>query len=284
MRFVAPPPEAVADGVWTRAPLDDWSGAFDAWMPRPHWPSIEALDAARAAAQQRDGIARPRIVAQDRALLDDGLHYEQRIAAGLLATREASWHDLFNALVWLRFPRIKRALNAGQVAGIAAVGTRERTRVQCALTHFDEAGAIVLCDDDELIACWDAHDWKGLFHARRDAWGSRIAVHVFGHALLEHALCRDMPAVAKAVVLRVPHGDVAACASAQARDRLDARVAAAITGGVLLDDPQHLRPLPLAGVPGWHPRGGEAAFYDETPCFRPLREGRRYPAPQHEPA
>ena len=33
-----------------------------------------------------------------------------------------------------------------------------------------------------------------------------------------------------------------------------------------------------ARIPGWHPDQC-AAFYAQTPCFRPLREGRVYPPP-----
>jgi len=57
---------------------------------------------------------------QDKALLDDGLHYEERIARkGAIATRAENWHDLFNALIWLRYPSLKRALNARQMDEIA---------------------------------------------------------------------------------------------------------------------------------------------------------------------
>lgn len=56
-----------------------------------------------------------------------------------------------------------------------------------------------------------------------------------------------------------------------------AAVAQAIADGVLLNDPLELRPLPLAGIPGWHARQ-EAAFHARADYFRPLREGRVYPA------
>ena len=41
-----------------------------------------------------------------------GKSYEERIfRTGEVATRPGSWHDLFNALAWLAFPRAKAALN-----------------------------------------------------------------------------------------------------------------------------------------------------------------------------
>jgi hypothetical protein len=40
-------------------------------------------------------------------------NYEHRIyTSGQVSTRPQSWHDLFNALVWMRYPRIKTALNS----------------------------------------------------------------------------------------------------------------------------------------------------------------------------
>ena len=264
-----------------RPPLSEWFRAWPTLVPGAAWPSLEALDEAREVATATDGITRPRFIAQDRALLDDGLHYEQRIANGVVATRPCNWHDFLNALVWLRYPRIKHALNAAQVAGIAEIGPRMRTRRQCALTHFDEAGAIVLVADADLLASWDAHAWVDLFGVHADAWGDRIAVRVFGHATLEHALAEGQLLVAKAVVLRAQADLVRAFADgdAAATARVDAQVAALIEARMLLEDPQDLRPLPLSGMPGWHPRAGDPGFLREAPCFRPLRAGRRYPMP-----
>lgn len=232
---------------------------------------------------ERDGDAALRFAAQSPALLADGLHYEERIArAGVIATREGNTHDFFNALIWLRHVELKRAMNRRQAADIARVGTKRRTRGQCALTHFDEAGAIVWTADAALVRAWDAHDWRALFERDRNAWGKRIAVTVIGHALFDFALAHDDLPVAKALVVRADPEEIAArsreasIASWPAAEQWLARAIA--TGGVLAD-PQELRPLPLAGIPGWHARSGAAHFIDEAPCFRPLRPGRRYPAP-----
>jgi hypothetical protein len=220
--------------------------------------------------------------AQTDALLADGLHFEERIATrGLIATREANTHDLFNALIWLTHPALKRAMNARQVADIARVGTKERTRGQYALTHFDEAGAIVWLDGDDLLAAWDAHDWRALFDTHRDAWGSRIAVTIVGHALFDYALAHDEMPVAKSIAVRMPRGAIEArsCDSLiGAWPEAESYVANAIADARCLVDPKELRPLPFAGVPGWR-EGQDAAFFETAPCFRPLRAGRRYPPP-----
>jgi len=255
-----------------------------------------------------------RFVEQTPALLADGLHYEQRIyQRGEIATRVDNWHDLFNALMWIERAPLKAALNARQSGDVAVIGHAERTRAQCALTHFDEGGSIVLLRDAALLALWDAHDWRGLFWRERAAWSDgRAQVIVIGHALLEHALTMDgvhtskcvavlldscpvpadsCPVRAESSPVRVESG-TARVESGTVRGELvephsgrlefDAackRVATAIVDGTLLNDPQELRPLPLSGIPGWHPDTIHESFYAEAPCFRPLRSGRRYPAP-----
>lgn len=264
MRFVAPAREAIEPSVFDRPPLSLWS-EFDSLLRGAEWPGVAALN---------DRIAQrsPRFVAQTPTLLADSLHYEQRIAQrGEIATRERNWHDLLNAMVWLRFPAIKAALNARQIAGIQAAGTKRRTRAQYALTHFDEAGVVVIVRDSSLLALWDAHDWLGLFWRERKAWlDGRIQAIVFGHALLEHALKAHQLLVGKALVVHLHISDESPALAA---------IANAIDTGELLNDPQELRPLPLSGIPGWHAQNETEDFYRTAPCFRPLRALRRYPPP-----
>ena len=265
MRYVAPAREAVEPAVFSRLPLAAWQ-SHAGWLHGADWPSIDTLNMARPAGMGE------RFVAQTHALLADGLHYEQRIAEhGAIATREANWHDLFNALMWLRYPAIKRALNAQQVAEIAQMGPRVRSRAQYAMTHFDEAGVIVTLRDRALLSLWDAHDWHGLFWRERAAWrDGRASIEVFGHALLEHALSPGKLLVGKAVVFLAGSNDGAVestCAS--------------IAEGSLLRDPLDLRPLPLSGLPGWHPDNNEEAFHLNAVCYQPRREGRRYPPAAH---
>lgn len=202
----------------------------------------------------------------------DTENYEARIfRAGQIATRTENWHDLFNALVWMRFPRIKSALNHAQVQDMAAVGSLQRTRRQAALTQFDEAGAIVVLRDTRLLDAWDRHDWPGLFLQARDAWtDGSLWLHVFGHALFEHALNPGMLLVGKCIVLLA--SDISA-------GQIDQRLAGLIESRHCLLDPQDLRPLPFAGIPGWHRDVQDVEFYRDQPCFRPLRPGRIYPPP-----
>lgn len=265
MRYVAPAREVVDPDVFGRPPLAGWQVYADL-LHGPHWPDVDALNARRPPGMHE------RFVAQTPELLADGRHYEQRIAeAGAIATRERNWHDLFNALVWMRHAPLKRALNAQQVAELARVGPRQRTRPQCALTHFDEAGVILLLREPGLLALWDAHDWHGLFWRHRDAWlDGSLELLVFGHALLEHALTPGRLLVGKAIAVVGSAAASSACA----------QLAGAIAEGWLLRDPQELRPLPLSGIPGWREDSTREVFHLEAACYRPLRAGRRYPAPQ----
>jgi hypothetical protein len=270
MRFVAPLRENVDPAVFAGPPLSQWSG-FGALLTGAEWPDVSSLnDVVHNAANAN----MPRFVAQTPELLGDGLHYELRIAQrGQIATRMRNWHDLLNALIWLRFPVLKAALNARQVGEIEQVGSKQRSRAQCALTHFDEGGAVVLLRDRGLLPLWDAHDWHGLFWRERAAWSDGcMRVLVFGHALLEHALKPTQLLVSKTITVCVPR-------NANVEDAAIAAVAASIRGGELLNDPQELRPLPLSGIPGWHPDNASEHFYRDAPCFRPLRMGRKYPEP-----
>lgn len=265
MRYLAPARDAVDPQVFGRMPLAAWR-EYAGLIEGRDWPSIDALNAARPAGMHE------RFVAQTRELLSDDLHYEQRIAErGEIATRENNWHDLFNALAWLRHPALKRALNARQVAEIGHMGPKQRSRAQYALTHFDEAGVIVTLRDPALLPLWDAHDWHGLFWRERAAWlDGRIRVELFGHALLEHALTPAQLLVGKALVVAGSDASPVAAIDACAR---------AISAGEVLCDPLELRPLPLAGVAGWHAGNECEAFFVEAPCFLPARAGRSYPAP-----
>jgi len=170
----------------------------------------------------------------------------------------------------LRYPMLKRALNARQMADIAVMGTRERSRAQYALTHFDEAGVIVILRDHRLLERWEAHDWYALFWQERAAWqDGRATVHLFGHALLEHALTPGKLLVGKAL---------AYVATDDAADAITV-CAQGIEAGELLCDPLDLRPLPLSGLPGWHPESGMETFHRHAACYQPRREGRTYPLP-----
>ncbi len=268
MRFRAPARDAVPRTAFAHPAYASF--ARQAGLLEGPWPTLDALNRMLGAPlHERSGV-RLSFVEQTPALLADGLHYEARIHdEGRIATRGGNWHDLFNALMWMERRELKCAVNAAYVREAATPSRGPRTRAQCALTHFDEAGAVVILRDPGVLAAWDAHDWHGLLWRERARWTDAATCVVFGHALLEHLLLPRAMTVAKCVVVT---GD----ASAGCARRL---VAERIATGDLLRDPGELRPLPLAGIPGWHPDNAREDFYREAACFRPLRPGRRYPPP-----
>ena len=261
MRFFAPSRAQLDACVFAQPPLSAWPAERE-WLQAAQFPAVETLN--------QGWDADWRFVEQTPQLLADGLHYETRIhREQRIATRADNWHDFFNALIWRRHTALKAALNRRQVAEIALMGDKARSRAQCALTHFDEGGIIVVLRDPALLQLWDRHDWHAFFWQSREAWLSgAIRAEVFGHALLEMALVRDKLITGKAVAVLDEHGSAG---------NHDAVVAAAIDSGALLTDPQELRALPISGIPGWHAANHEEAFYHEAECFRPLRAGRVYP-------
>lgn len=258
-RFIAPA-RADVDRASFAHPLFAAFADYRTLMAAADWPALSALN-------QQLALSGKQLVEQDDELLADGLHYEQRIARGRIATRPCNWHDLFNALVWARYPAVKIALNARQCQDIGRHPPGQRTRAQAALTQFDETGVIVRVRDASLLHAWDHHDWQALFVDGAAQWRSGdIAVSaVFGHALMEQALLPSRLLVGKCVVVQ---GDDDALVVQQ--------VAQAIARADVLNDPLELRPLPLMGIPGWH-ADQDHAFYQRIEYFRPARAGRVYP-------
>jgi hypothetical protein len=126
--------------------------------------------------------------------------YDARIAlARRVPTRERSWHDVANALVWATFPRTKLALHVRQHALVRARLGRDlrlpgsRTREHDALAMFDEGGAALLCArgrrrDVDRAVDRDATEELVLLIEERAS-----TLLVFGHAIYE-ALARGSSA------------------------------------------------------------------------------------------
>lgn len=200
---------------------------------------------------------------------DDGLAYEARIwACGEVETRPDNWHDFFNALVWLTFPRAKAALNARH-ARVLATQPDGRGRERDAMTHFDECGVLVVSSDASLLELVRAFRWRELFWARRVELGSTLRCFVFGHATYEQLLAPFRGLTAKAVLYEVSEDWLRQPLPAQLL-AVDRRLAAELAAGAHAD-PRDLHPLPLMGFPGVTPDSENAGYYDDTWQFRPGR-------------
>lgn len=256
------------------APLA-WLGAHQQWQ---HWPGQAELDAllARAGGPRCRSL---RFVLPD-SVPDDARYYEQRIHdTGQIPTRHENWHDLYNALTWLSFPRIKHVLNQRHVEELQAAGSRQqRGSRRDAATLLDESGVLLACSKPRLIELLADHAWEALFVDCRKAWGQSISAHIIGHALHEKALTPYLGFTGKALPVMVDPAFFALAPDAQ-RLHLDRVVAAGFAAHDFLPGPRALLPLPLLGVPGWWPGNADAGFYRNTDYFRPKRARPGTPAP-----
>ena len=185
-------------------------------------------------------------------------YYEIKVyATGEVETRPDNWHDYFNALAWLAFPRTKARINAMHAAEMPQEDGR-RGPLRDLLTIFDEGGAIVHCDDAQLLSLLREFRWKELFWTHRTEVLQRMRVVVLGHAVLEQAL-EPWPGITCKAIFAPLHASSDAAASAWLERR------------VRTDSPRILAPLPVFGYPGWHPQSAHPGFYDDARYFRPLR-------------
>ncbi len=196
--------------------------------------------------------------------------YEVRVyERGEVQTRADNWHDLFNALVWLTFPRTKAVLNAHHYREICARRSEsQRGTARDVLTLFDEGGVIVAAAGPELPALLREFRWKELFWRRRADVLRSMRYHVFGHAIYEKALEPYPGVTAKALILDVPQALLDAPLARQLAE-LDARAADYFRSENSLASTRALPPLPLLGVPGWAPANETEAYYDDVSQFRP---------------
>jgi len=217
-----------------------------------------------------------------------GAAYEQHVwRTGEVPTRlgpEGGWHDLFNALAWLSFPRTKARLNALQAREIARDGVAARRGgLRDAATLFDENAAIVVTANPELVAALRGFDWQALLVRSREAFAREVRVVAFGHALIDklrepykgicaHGWIVDPGAGAAglAAIGALPAADRDGAQSpAAALPRLDALVCDTLGADALRTDA--FAPLPVLGIPGWWAPNRDPSFYDDASVFRGAR-------------
>jgi hypothetical protein len=225
-------------------------------LPRSQWPTHEQLNELASNANLRTHSGQPvRFVAPGHA----DPYYEVHLSAtGQVHTRLENWHDLFNALAWLAFPRTKARINAMHAAQIPRE-SGNRGGLRDMLTLFDEGGAIVTCADPGLRELIREHRWKELFWEQRARTSASLSIHVLGHATLEMAL-KPWPGITCKVIFV----DEVASPDERAEQWLIEKTGA---GGT-----KDLASLPIFGYPGWLPDATHAAFYDDQRYFRPFRK------------
>lgn len=237
---------------------------------QPAWPSREALgDLVSTRAIVTASGARLRLVAP---LASDEPYEAQIHRHGELQTREKNWHDLFNVLTWLAYPRTKSEIARGHYnvlderaneASAVSEGAG-RGRMRDALTLFDESGVIVAASEPDLLEDIREFRWKRLFRERRDRVSRAMRFYTFGHAILEKALRPYVGMTGHAVLLTV-EADFLSAPLARQIETLDGRVGAEMRA---LTTPRALAPLPVLGIPGWWAGNEQESFYDDERYFR----------------
>lgn len=240
---------------------------------RPVWDVVSrcGLSAARSELSVYSGVTAqscteliPRFVAPPvRAV--SAIEFERRVVEdNELIVRGDSLHDLMNALVWLTFPRTKRAISEAHVAlGVTADG-KTRPRRRDVLTLFDEAGIMLLGQREDLQRLHEAHEWSRLFVTHRQDFVRDVRPILFGHGTLEQLGSnphRGLTAKALWTPL-TPATSVAA---------IDMWMAPRIESCALLADDERRLSLPILGIPEWFRENETPACYNDVKIFRPPR-------------
>lgn len=238
-------------------------------LPAERWPTLAELTA--LAEGMKTARGKPLRFVKPRERNDrERRYYEAHIAdTGEVETRE-NWHDLFNALAWITYPKTKARINAQHAAILEEGGeaeARKRSPERDALTLFDEGGVIVACTTPSLLRLIQDFEWKELFWSRRAELQDKARFLVFGHACYEQALDPYVGMVAKTVF--VPVSDFFFMLSAESQlEEADKLVANHFASRARFASPKSMAPMPVLGVPGWHFAAQDERFYDDPDHFR----------------
>jgi hypothetical protein len=234
------------------------------------WPDHAALTAAAEGVVTSRGQPVRFIAPRDRTDRERR-YYELHIAdTGEVETRAENWHDLFNALAWIAYPKAKAAINAQHAAILGERGEEEakhRGPERDALTLFDEGGVVVASSSPEMLRLIVNFEWKELFWRRRADLGAKVRFMAIGHALFEKAIDPHIGMVAKTVF--VPVNDFFTMLPGESQvAEADSLLASHFAQRSRFHSPKSMAPMPVLGIPGWHPGTDSEAFYDDTEHFR----------------
>jgi hypothetical protein len=248
-----------------------------AHMHGDRFPTLDELDEliARSEKQIITQNGKPvRFVEQVFGNLPFEAQYEPRCyLTGEVQSRPDNWHDLFNALVWLVFPKAKAAINARHYRAMSnetysVAGQRGSERDM--LTLFDESGAIVVYADEELAELLKTFRWKDLFWQQRERVNAAMGFHLFGHGLYEKAVRPYVGMTGQGLVLEVDHAFFTWSLS-ERLSCLDGLLADYLLAPENCRNTRELTPVPVLGVPGWTVENDAPAYYDNSRYFRGMR-------------
>ena len=254
------------------------------------FPELEVCNALLAARYPpiavQSGVSL-RFVEQQRGKLPFEAQYEPRCyLSGEVQMRADNWHDLFNALVWLTFPKTKAALNARHYLALIeerASGNARRGAVRDVNTLLDESGVIVAYtganSGGEVFGLLKDFKWKELFWQHREqvrAQSSQqnMGFYLFGHGLYEKALRPYVGLTGQGLPINVEQQFFSWPLPEQLK-HLDNLLADYLAKPGNCRNTRDLAPVPLLGVPGWTMDSDCEAYYDNTAYFRPGRRAHK---------
>jgi len=191
--------------------------------------------------------------------------YEPAVAEGAVPTREGSWHDVFNVLAFIAFPRAKLALHRRVLAlrttrAAAGAPAGVRSREEDALALLDE-GSLVIAGPPAAIAALDeARRGGSLPRIDRVIRAHGLVAWVLGHALLEHLVLERAPIGAGILTMPLAEPPTLAAVDRTLAERISA-------GDFPVPCTSPTLPWPDPTVDGW--LGGDDLDPDEVsskPC------------------
>lgn len=213
-----------------------------------------------------------RFVAQQTGKLAFEQQYEPRCyLAGEVQMRANNWHDLFNALVWLTFPKIKAALNARHYHALQMAQTlpnkNGRGALRDANTLLDESGVIVVTADEKLAHLLRDFQWKKLLWQQREQVKTAMGFYIFGHGLFEKSVQPYVGITGQGLLLQVESAFFTWSLPAQLM-HIDSALAARLAVPDFCATTRELTPVPLLGMPGWSAENEREDYYENTEYFR----------------
>jgi len=244
-----------------------------------HFPSLSDYNKLLAACQPTlttHGEQPALFVEQAKGKLPFTEQYEPRCyLRGEIQTRDNNWHDFFNTLVWLTFPKSKALINARHYHALttekqSAQSGSQRGAVRDANTLLDESGVIVVYTDEKLATLLREFSWKSLFWQQREQVRQDMGFYLFGHGLYEKALQPYVGITGQGILLKVT-ADFFEQSLAQQLAHLDIRLVDHLTHAKNNGNTTQFSPVPLLGIPGWSSDNEVKNYYDNTNYFRPKR-------------
>jgi len=235
------------------------------------WPDCDDLNSLLETAEGdiKNARGQPiRFVPQHRKprVFEEGFEQSAYLRGEVLVRRN-NWHDLINALVWMRFPKTKAALNARHFTVLKRNNVQGRSSEGDALTIFDESGVIIISRDEDLVDRLSGHRWVDLFWRHREQFIDDVQVVLFGHGLLEKSMTPFVGMTGKAVVVSVPKESK--CFAAGFDQDIDGLAEILVSRTDLMTSGRGFFSLPVLGVPGWWAENERLDFYQNQQYFRP---------------